>query len=176
MVYEDIAIAKRGRGVFERVEGALDEVTGFEFGMWRLEALSNPDFCMSIISEAVNADVVVLAMHTPAFTRTLWKWLEIWAEDISDETALVVLFDNRHQWEHFEDFKGQLHELIGLRRISLFVEPMEVNELSPPMFDAKKEESLRDAVQVISAHTASTIDSFNTTVPMLDWSRGGINE
>lgn len=197
MLYEDLAMGRQAKGLFGKVEDEFEDAKGFDYHLWRVDALRAPDFFVITVSEAANADMVVVAVHAPALSSDLWKWLDVWVGEAREDTALVVLFDRRYGWQHAVNVKRQLEELIGSRRITIFVESVETGELSPRATDARevgrgnelvaigellpqatdaREEGALEKILPLAQVYAGTTNDAPKTFSTSSWSRWGINE
>lgn len=131
MLYEDVGMGKVGRGLLESIQAQLEEVAGFDYGLWRLDALELSSFNTHIAVEAAEADLVVLSLRLPVLSHNLRTWLEGWLAQCNADAALVVLYDGGYRWEQAATIKRQLEDMGGAYRVTVFIEPVTVDEMAP---------------------------------------------
>lgn len=92
IVYDDFAFATRAAAMLERAAVPTGESWQWDFKPWRLDILSRLPLAEIADGEAVDANVIVLALaetHWPP--AELMAWLEYWATHRQIEDAAVLL-------------------------------------------------------------------------------------
>jgi hypothetical protein len=116
-------------------------------------------------------------MRAPVLSPQLLNWLEMWVSEVTEDTALVVMFDSDYRWERGATLKEQLHELVGFKCITIFVEPVKVDGFGQQALNAKEgnnrreNEDKKEILRFAPVHAGST-ESFSAG----QWGRWGINE
>ncbi len=95
VVYEDFAAGRQANETCSFLLSQLGDEFELRRGMWKFEILGNPELARIAAAEALEADVIIVAVHESSLLPVeVTGWIEHWLP-LRDErtTALIALID-----------------------------------------------------------------------------------
>lgn len=79
IAYEDFAAGTRAMGMLNRVNSQCGEPGQFNHMMWRFDVLTDPEFFELAVSEALSADIIVIAARKgQGLPQRIRDWIARW--------------------------------------------------------------------------------------------------
>ena len=92
IAYDDLDVAKRAEAVYERLAQRLEETFEFQQRLWRFDVLQEASLRAQAVSDAVDADIVIVAMKDDSeVPEAVRSWLESLLTRVTGAAALVAL-------------------------------------------------------------------------------------
>ena len=134
IAYDHLDTARRAEAVYERLAGRLSETFDFQQRLWRFDLLEEEALCAEAVRDAVNADIVIVAMkddtHLPEGVR---RWLESSLARDTAAAALVALLQRSSA-----PVKSCLQEIARRGGMDFFAQPWEAEQTRPSASDAPR--------------------------------------
>lgn len=124
LVYENIAIARHGKLVCDRIVGELGmEPDQVSLAAWRIDVLQIPELSLAAVCDAQHADVVVVAVQEQdLLPPPVMGWLDQWTRHRTHKDGvLVAIFDPvAGAASRFSPAALQLRQAAGEARMEFF--------------------------------------------------------
>lgn len=102
MAYEDIPDGQRAMKTYNGLVNVLGRDCEFHYELWKFEALQVPELRTVAAGQARDADMVIIATHSPNLPRSLKSWIAAWSAGAGARPgrpcALVALLAACGEW------------------------------------------------------------------------------
>ena len=172
MAYEDLADGQRAMKTYNGLVGELGRACEFNYELWKFEALQIPELQTVAAAQAREADMVIIATHSPTLSRSVKSWIASWSTGPGPgpgrPRALVALITTSGEWHPgsipaFTDL-ADAAAVAGLEFFSHF------EEAPSPVAPAQTFNRLRERAEATSTVLERIL---NRSRPASHW---GINE
>ena len=92
IIYDQMSNGRRAMRMLARAFGQFEEIPEYEASAWRLDLLEERHWASAAREKARQADVIVLAVTTPAaFSTGVKNWIESCVRQKQEGAAVIVL-------------------------------------------------------------------------------------
>ena len=129
-LFEDVATGKRGKQVYDYLEGHLGGDFEFNHQIWKLDVLGTPSLRELAAKDVAEADILIVSVRGDRHLLPEVKsWLDVWVGQRGSPIALVALFDaNYKHTECALEIKHYLEEVSQSGQMDFFCEPTDEKE------------------------------------------------